>query len=91
MTFRELSVPGAWEITPTVRGDSRGGFFEWFTEDGFAEMTGHRLDLKQANCSFSARGALRGLHFAEAPPGQACPLGPVGTRRRRVPTEMEIA
>ncbi len=71
MTFRELSVPGAWEITPTVRGDSRGGFFEWFTEDGFAEMTGHRLDLKQANCSFSARGVLRGLHFAQVPPGQA--------------------
>lgn len=71
MTFRELSVPGAWEITPTVHGDSRGGFFEWFTENGFAEMTGHRFDMKQANCSFSAKGVLRGLHFAQVPPSQA--------------------
>ena len=71
MTFRELAIPGAWEITPTVHGDSRGGFFEWFTEAGFTEMTGHRFDLRQANCSTSAAGALRGLHFAQLPPGQA--------------------
>ncbi len=71
MAFRELSIPGAWEITPRVHGDSRGGFFEWFTESGFAEMTGHRFDMKQANCSFSAKGVLRGLHFAQVPPSQA--------------------
>lgn len=71
MAFRELRVPGAWEITPAVHGDPRGGFFEWFTEAGFAEMTGHRFDLRQANCSFSAKGVLRGLHFAQVPPGQA--------------------
>lgn len=71
MTFRELAIAGAWEITPTVHGDSRGGFYEWFTATGFAEMTGHRFDLLQANCSFSARGVLRGLHFAEVPPSQA--------------------
>jgi len=71
MAFRELAIPGAWEITPTVHGDSRGGFFEWFTGTGFTEMTGHRFDLRQANCSFSAKGVLRGLHFAQVPPGQA--------------------
>jgi dTDP-4-dehydrorhamnose 3,5-epimerase len=71
MTFRELSIPGAWEITPKVHGDSRGSFFEWFTEQGFADMAGHRFDLRQANCSVSAAGVLRGLHFAQLPPGQA--------------------
>lgn len=71
MAIRELAVPGAWEITPTVHGDSRGGFFEWFTEQGFAEMTGHRFGLRQANCSVSAAGVLRGLHFAQLPPSQA--------------------
>ena len=71
MAFRELSVPGAWEITPTVFGDSRGGLFEWFTEAAFAEMTGHRFELRQANCSVSAAGVLRGLHFAQLPPSQA--------------------
>lgn len=71
MEFRELSVPGAWEITPRVHGDSRGGFFEWFTEGSFAQMTGHRFTLRQANCSTSAAGVLRGLHFAQVPPSQA--------------------
>jgi len=71
MTFRELAVPGAWEITPAQLGDSRGTFFEWFTDSAFAEMAGHRFDLRQANCSTSAAGALRGLHFAQLPPGQA--------------------
>jgi len=71
MAFRELAVPGAWEITPSQHGDSRGMFFEWFTETGFAEMTGHTFDMRQANCSVSAAGVLRGLHFAQLPPGQA--------------------
>ena len=71
MAFRELAVPGAWEITPSQHGDSRGMFFEWFTETGFAEMTGHTFDMRQANCSVSAAGVLRGLHFAQLPPSQA--------------------
>lgn len=71
MAFRELSIPGAWEITPTLHEDSRGAFFEWFTEQGFADMAGHRFDLRQANCSISAAGVLRGLHFAQLPPSQA--------------------
>jgi dTDP-4-dehydrorhamnose 3,5-epimerase len=71
VSIRELSVPGAWEITPRVHGDGRGAFFEWFTESGFAEMTGHRFDMRQANCSVSGAGVLRGLHFAQLPPSQA--------------------
>jgi dTDP-4-dehydrorhamnose 3,5-epimerase len=70
-TFRELAVPGAWEITPQVHGDDRGRFFEWFTERGFTEMAGHRFSLSQANCSISSGGVLRGLHFAQLPPSQA--------------------
>lgn len=71
MTFRELAVAGAWEITPTVHPDSRGRFFEWFTDREFTAMTGHALDLQQANISVSAAGVLRGLHFAQLPPSQA--------------------
>lgn len=71
MTFRELAIPGAWEITPKLHDDGRGTFLEWFTETDFAEMTGHRFDLRQANCSTSAAGVLRGLHFAQLPPSQA--------------------
>lgn len=71
MEWRELSIPGAWEITPAVHGDSRGAFFEWFAEDRFADTVGHGFDMRQANCSISAAGVLRGLHFAQLPPSQA--------------------
>ncbi|WBP96339.1 dTDP-4-dehydrorhamnose 3,5-epimerase [Mycolicibacterium neoaurum] len=71
MSARELAVPGAWEITPTVHSDARGAFFEWFTDASFEAMTGHRFELHQANCSISAAGVLRGVHFADVPPSQA--------------------
>lgn len=71
MAFRELAIPGAWELTPTQHSDTRGVFFEWFTEAEFTAFAGHRFDLRQANCSVSSAGVLRGLHFAEVPPGQA--------------------
>lgn len=71
MTVRELAVPGAWEITPKLHGDSRGMFFEWFTAGEFSGFAGHRFDLQQANCSVSSAGVLRGLHFTQLPPSQA--------------------
>ncbi len=71
MTYRELRVPGAWEYTPTQHGDPRGVFLEWFRGVPFAEATGGPLPLGQANLSVSAAGVLRGIHFADVPPGQA--------------------
>ena len=52
-------------------GDERGAFLEWFKDPVFTEAVGHRLDLVQANASVSAKGVLRGIHFADVPPGQA--------------------
>jgi len=81
MTYRELAVPGAWEITPVQHGDPRGVFLEWFQGEPFRSAVGHPLDLRQANMSVSAAGVLRGVHFADVPPGQAkyvtCPKGAV--------------
>jgi dTDP-4-dehydrorhamnose 3,5-epimerase len=71
MQARELDIAGAWEITPQLHSDSRGLFFEWLTDRGFTGFAGHRLDVGQANCSVSAAGVLRGLHFAQLPPSQA--------------------
>ena len=71
MKVRELTVPGAWEITPQLHADSRGVFLEWFADPGFTAFAGHRFDLRQANCSVSSAGVLRGLHFAQLPPSQA--------------------
>lgn len=71
MEVRELSVPGALEVTPTQHGDDRGVFLEWFREDVFTARVGHPLHLAQANASVSRAGTLRGIHFAQVPPGQA--------------------
>jgi dTDP-4-dehydrorhamnose 3,5-epimerase len=69
--LRELSVPDAYEVTPVQHRDDRGVFLEWYRFDELEQAVGHRLDLRQANTSVSRRGAVRGIHFADIPPGQA--------------------
>ena len=71
MDVVELAVPGAWSFTPKQWPDPRGVFLEWFKGAVLAEAVGHELTLAQANHSVSARGTLRGVHFADVPPGQA--------------------
>lgn len=79
MNVRELAVPDAYVLDLVPHGDSRGRFTEWYRADVLAEAVGHPLTLAQANHSVSARGVLRGVHFALVPPGQAkyvyCPSG----------------
>ncbi|WP_299034315.1 dTDP-4-dehydrorhamnose 3,5-epimerase family protein [uncultured Pseudokineococcus sp.] len=81
MPVEPLDIEGAFVVRPTQHRDARGVFMEWFTEGAFAEQTGHPLRLAQANCSVSAAGVVRGIHFADVPPGQAkyvfCPAGAV--------------
>jgi dTDP-4-dehydrorhamnose 3,5-epimerase len=69
--IRELSIQGAWEIQPVLHGDQRGLLMEWYRHDLFEAEIGYRVRLAQANLSVSARGAVRGIHFADVPPGQA--------------------
>jgi dTDP-4-dehydrorhamnose 3,5-epimerase len=69
--IRQLGIEGAWEISPQRHGDPRGLFMEWYRFDRLAEAVGHPLRLAQANLSVSARGVVRGIHFADVPPGQA--------------------
>ena len=71
MQVEPLPIEGAWVFTPRIHGDERGAFLEWFKDPVFIEAVGHRLDLAQANASVSAKGVLRGIHFADVPPGQA--------------------
>ncbi|MEV6972922.1 dTDP-4-dehydrorhamnose 3,5-epimerase [Kitasatospora sp. NPDC093806] len=71
MKFRELSIAGAFEVTPQQHGDPRGLFMEWYRFDHLSEVVGHPLRLAQGNLSVSAAGVVRGIHFADVPPGQA--------------------
>jgi dTDP-4-dehydrorhamnose 3,5-epimerase len=79
--IRELAVPDSYVLDLVPHGDSRGRFTEWYRADVLGEAVGHPLPLAQANHSVSARGVLRGVHFALVPPGQAkyvyCPAGRV--------------
>ncbi len=81
MDIRQLAVPDAYAIDLVSHGDARGRFTEWYRADLLAEVAGSALPLAQANHSVSARGVLRGVHFALVPPGQAkyvyCPAGRV--------------
>jgi dTDP-4-dehydrorhamnose 3,5-epimerase len=69
--IRALSIEGAYEITPVQRGDARGVFLEWYRFDLLAAEVGHPLRLAQANISVSAAEVVRGIHYADVPPGQA--------------------
>jgi dTDP-4-dehydrorhamnose 3,5-epimerase len=79
--IRELAVPDSYVLDLVPHGDTRGRFTEWYKAEILAGATGFGLTLAQANHSVSARGALRGVHFALVPPGQAkyiyCPAGRV--------------
>ncbi|MGW2635890.1 dTDP-4-dehydrorhamnose 3,5-epimerase [Streptomyces sp. NPDC001348] len=69
--MRALEIADAWVLEPKVFPDARGSFHEWYRGQEFRAATGYDLALAQANCSVSRRGVLRGIHFADVPPGQA--------------------
>jgi dTDP-4-dehydrorhamnose 3,5-epimerase len=81
MDIEAFGISGAWVCTPRSHADDRGLFLEWFRGDVLAAETGRRFDVVQANHSVSRRGVVRGIHFADVPPGQAkyvyCPRGAV--------------
>src|SRR5215472_11609604 len=66
-----LGIDGAWVYEPRVHNDDRGSFAEAFRGAEFAADLGYRLDVAQVNCSVSRRGVIRGIHYADVPPGQA--------------------
>jgi len=71
MKIQPLTIEGAFEVIPSPHHDARGIFVEWYRFDVLADAIGHPLSLAQANLSTSARDVVRGIHFADVPPGQA--------------------
>lgn len=71
MEIRELAVPGSYEVRPKLIGDDRGLFLEAYRHDRLEAAIGHPFTLAQGNTSVSRRGVVRGIHFADVPPGQA--------------------
>lgn len=79
MKATELSISGAWEFVPQQFPDSRGNFLVWYDAAVFADALGFELSVAQTNHSVSRRGVVRGVHWADVPPGQGkyvyCPQG----------------
>ncbi len=71
MKIRPLSIDGAFEMSSPQHADDRGLVLEWYRQDIFIEAVGHPLELMQSNVSVSRRDVVRGIHFADVPPGQA--------------------
>ena len=65
--FKPCSIPGLYEIQPKVFGDSRGYFFEAWSQRDF-DSAGIAAQFVQDNQSRSVKGVLRGLHFQKTHP-----------------------
>lgn len=68
---KALAIEGAWIFEPPRFDDDRGLFVAPYQQDSFIEAVGTGLRVAQANHSVSRRGVVRGVHFADVPPGQA--------------------
>ncbi|MDR0531107.1 MAG: dTDP-4-dehydrorhamnose 3,5-epimerase [Oscillospiraceae bacterium] len=67
MTAIPTKLPGVLLLEPDVHGDSRGWFYEMYSEQSLREL-GIAARFVQDNRSFSARkGTLRGLHCQTDP------------------------
>ena len=70
MNVIKTNIDGLVIIEPRVFEDSRGYFFESFSQRVFDEKVGH-ITFVQDNESFSSKGVVRGLHWQAAPHTQA--------------------
>ena len=71
MNIIQTSIPGVLIIEPRVFKDSRGYFFESFSQREFdvkvSPILGHSINFVQDNESMSSYGVMRGLHYQRMP------------------------
>ena len=70
MNIIETDIKGLYVIEPKVFGDSRGYFFEAFSQREFEKVIGP-VNFVQDNESKSCYGVVRGLHFQKGEKAQA--------------------
>ena len=70
MNVIKTDIDGVVIIEPTIFEDSRGYFFESFSQKNFFDKIGQTVFL-QDNESKSSYGVMRGLHFQRPPYAQA--------------------
>ena len=71
MNVIQTNIPSVLIIEPRVFKDSRGYFFESFSQREFDEkvtpILGHSINFVQDNESMSSYGVMRGLHYQRMP------------------------
>ena len=71
MNVIQTNIPGVLIIEPRVFKDSRGYFFESFSQREIDEkvtpILGHSIHFVQDNESMSSYGVMRGLHYQRMP------------------------
>ena len=71
MNIIQTNIPGVLIIEPRVFKDSRGYFFESFSQREFDEkvapILGHSINFVQDNESMLSSGVMRGLHYQRIP------------------------
>ena len=71
MEVIQTNIPGILIIEPGVFKDSRGYFFESFSQREFDQkitpILGHSINFVQDNESMSSYGVMRGLHYQRMP------------------------
>lgn len=71
MNVIKTNIDGVLIIEPKVFGDTRGYFFESFSQREFDEkvapILGRNINFVQDNESMSSYGVMRGLHFQRPP------------------------
>ena len=68
--FEKQKIEDVILVKPKVFGDNRGFFMETYKKSDFF-ANGITVEFNQDNHSRSRKGVLRGLHYQEAPFGQA--------------------
>lgn len=71
MRVLQLPLPYCFTFEAPTFPDDRGFFSAPFHAPTFADTVGYELSIRQTNLSPTRRGAVRGIHFADVPPGQA--------------------
>ena len=75
MDVIRTEIDGVFILEPKVFGDSRGYFFESFSQREFVSkvvpLLGHNVTFVQDNESMSSYGVMRGLHFQRPPFAQS--------------------
>ncbi len=66
MDVIETALEGGVIIEPKILGDTRGYFFETFSQREFDEKV-RKINFVQDNESMSTYGVMRGLHFQRPP------------------------